>query len=461
MPEQTARRPDGHAPERRRHFATNHRHSKRWRSIPGYSTRQGIQGRSSGAFRIVVIDVGKRHRQKTKKAGSDAFRMVIASSPPDEVSIGPELDLIKAALLYGDEVTLLSPVTTMFLGVEQWGRFSMVEQLGLIRKVAPYMKEHNFAVVDEGADKIEAILREGGRHNRLLRAQLMTKFKPTQESTARELEALSQRAGLNQLAGARAKGLLKIESVDPGTTVDLIASCVISAQLTQEGKPNDQVHADQMVNSFIGKLSEHLSSGREYLIFDEKIASLTRAAIGVGLFKPAKGPAGRCAQAMTASGLMARLPTFPDATVDEILDIRSELSPALTQFRGAMVTLSKEFEQPAWDKGFEDEVQDAWVESVHPAVEAIDESVRSNKSLLTVASDATGAMKGSAPGLAILGAGMMGHDSLAAAAGGAVSATGALLQAMRARTNTARQIRMQPFYFVYALNQALPSRRGT
>jgi hypothetical protein len=110
------------------------------------------------------------------------------------VSIEPELGLIKAALLYGDEVTLLSPVTTMFLGVEQWGCFSMIEQLELIRKVAPYMTDHNLAVVSESADKIESILRGGGHHNRLLRAQLMRKFKPTQESTVRELEAISEKA---------------------------------------------------------------------------------------------------------------------------------------------------------------------------------------------------------------------------------------------------------------------------
>ena len=44
--------------------------------------------------------------------------------------------------------------------------------------------------------------------------------------------------------------------------------------------------------TFVQKLSKHLSSGREYLIFDEPIANLTEAAIREGLFSPAKGPAG-------------------------------------------------------------------------------------------------------------------------------------------------------------------------
>jgi hypothetical protein len=166
--------------------------------------------------------MGRRHRHAKKKAdGSDAFRMVVASSPPSEVSIEPELGLIKAALLYGDEVTLLSPVTTMFLGVEEWGRFSMLEQLRLVRKVAPYMADHDFDAVVNGADMIESILAGGGRNNRLLRAQLAAKFKPTQESTARSLEDIADKAGVTQLADARARGLLKIENVDPGTAADL------------------------------------------------------------------------------------------------------------------------------------------------------------------------------------------------------------------------------------------------
>ena len=120
--------------------------------------------------------------------------------------------------------------------------------------------------------------------------------------------------------------------------------------------------------TFVQKLSKHLSSGREYLIFDEPIANLTEAAIREGLFSPAKGPAGHSAQAMTASALMGRLPTFPNATVDEVLDIRTELAPSLTQFRAAMVTISKTFKSTAWEAHFEDEVHDAWVESVLPAV---------------------------------------------------------------------------------------------
>jgi hypothetical protein len=379
--------------------------------------------------------------------------MVVAASPGSEVSVAPELGLIKAALLYGDEVTLLSPVTTMFLGVEGLGRFSMIEQVRLIRMVAPYLMENGVEELLKGFDTLDTVLRARGAGSRLLQARLTEMMRPAQETLSAEIATIVRNAEVDQLARARAEGLLKIESANPATTIDLISDVVIAAKLRERGEPTDSGHAERMVATFVGKLSDHLSLGREYLLLDESVADLTKAAIKAGMFKPADGPAGRSAQAMTASGLMGRLPTFPDATVDEVLDIREVLAPALTQFRSAMVTLSKDFKSPAWETGFEDEVHDAWIESVHPAVEAIDSSVCENKSLLAMT---TGTLKAGSPGLAILGAGAVGHDDPVLIAGAAASITGPLFQALRDYKATATSIKMQPFYFLYALRKALP-----
>jgi hypothetical protein len=158
---------------------------------------------------------------------------------------------------------------------------------------------------------------------------------------------------------------------------------------------------------------------------------------------------------MTASALMGRLPTFPNATVDEVLDIRKELAPSLTQFRSVMVTISKTFTSAAWESDFEDEVHDAWVESVHPAIETIDASVRDNQSLFSLAAGVVGAGNTSYPGLSIVAAGLLGHVGAAAVIGGALSGGAPLLQALRDRKAAANDIRMQPFYFLYAVDQSL------
>jgi hypothetical protein len=386
--------------------------------------------------------------------------MVVAANPGSSISVAPELDLLKAALLYGDKVTLLSPVTTMFLRVEGLQRFSPREQIELMRRVAPIlMPAEEVPAFQSGIEEVDDFLhstaRGGSAGQQLLQAGLLQKFAPVQRMLSEAVQEITDDAGIDQLARARAKGLLQIESADPGDAMDLLVSCILSAKLAESGERNEDSHTDRIVETFVDKLSKHLSSGREYLIFDEPIANLTESAIREGLFTPAKGPAGRCAQAMTASGLMGRLPMFPTATVDEVIDIRAELAPSLTQFRSAMVTISKSFSSAPWETDFEDKVHNAWVESVLPAVESIDASVKDNSSLLTLATGITGAANTAYPGLAIVGTGLVGHVGAVAIAGGALAGIAPILQAVRDRKKADSEIRMQPFYFLYAADEAL------
>jgi hypothetical protein len=49
----------------------------------------------------------------------------------------------------------------------------------------------------------------------------------------------------------------------------------------------------------------------------------------------------------------------------------------------------------------------------------------------------------------------MGHVGAAVALGGVLSGAAPLLQALRDRKTTANDIRMQPFYFLYAVEHSL------
>jgi hypothetical protein len=384
--------------------------------------------------------------------------MVVAANAGSEITVAPELDLVKASLLYGDKVTIISPVTTMLLRVEGLGRFSPRQQIELMRRVAPVLvPAGQIAELERGLAQMDDFLRTSARGgafgDQLLRAGLLQHFQPVQRVLSDAVQELARNAGIDQLATARAKGLVQIENADPGDAMDLLVGCILSAKHAGTGERQDDLHTDRIVGTFVEKLSRHLSSGREYLMFDEPVANLTEAAIREGLFTPARGPAGRCAQAMTASALMGRLPTFPNATVDEVLDIRKDLAPSLTRFRSAMITISKTFTSSAWESDFEDEVHDAWVETVLPAVEAIDGSVRDNNSLLSLAAGVVGAANTALPGLIIVAAGLAGHAG--EVFGGALSAGAPLLQAMRDRRDVGSAIRMQPFYFLYAVKQSL------
>lgn len=391
-----------------------------------------------------------------------AFRIVAAANPGSSLTVGSELDLVKAALLYGDEVTLISPVTTMLLRFENLQRFTDRQLVDLLRRVAPALlppgELHEF---EHGLQQVDQLLRTTSRggmgSEEYLRAPVHQLLGPGQRMLSEAVRAIGASTGIEQFAHARREGIVQIENADPGGELDLLVSCIVSAKLAQTGQRQDNPHTKRLVETFVDKLSKHLSTGREYLIFDKPIADLTEAAIREGIFTPARGPAGRSAQAMAASGLMGRLPTFPMATVNEVLDIRSELAPSLMPFRSAMVTISKNFTSAPWESDFEDEIHDAWIENVRPAIEAIEVSVHDNHSLLSISAGLTGTATAAWPGLAIFAAGLLGHTDVLQALGGTgvLAGTAPILQALRDRRTARNDIRMQPFYFLYAVNQTM------
>jgi hypothetical protein len=400
-----------------------------------------------------------RRRSSPRTTARDAFRMTVAAHPGVGVSLVPELDLVKAALLYGDTVRLLSPVTTMLLRVERLPDLPVRRLLELVRRLAPViMDPAESEALMHGLPQLDELLRASERRGpgtQALRVLLNQQLRPLGQTLANGVEEITAGAGLDQLERARAEGLVTIDSADPGGDIDLLVHCVTAAKLAESDRRPDEAYTDRIVERFVETLAACLFSDNGYLIFDEPVASLAEAAIREGLFSPAPGPAGRSAQAMAASAMMARLPTFPGASVDEVLDVRRELDPALARFRAAMVRVSRSFTSEAWERSFEDELRDAWVGTVLPAITDIEDAIHQNGSILSMAAGVAGTLNAAFPGLAIVGTGVAAHAAAVQFVGGAIAGVAPLLTALQTRRAAIQEIGMQPFYFLYAAERAL------
>jgi hypothetical protein len=66
--------------------------------------------------------------------------VVITTSPSSELNLGREIELVKAALLYGNAVTLMNPVAAMLARVSHLNSLSDVELFDLLATIAPYME---------------------------------------------------------------------------------------------------------------------------------------------------------------------------------------------------------------------------------------------------------------------------------------------------------------------------------
>jgi hypothetical protein len=78
-------------------------------------------------------------RSARAETTSDLLRVVVAADPQTALVRSDLTDLTKAALLYGDRVTGLSPVTAMLLCASEPGRASARRQMGVLQRTAPLL----------------------------------------------------------------------------------------------------------------------------------------------------------------------------------------------------------------------------------------------------------------------------------------------------------------------------------
>lgn len=83
--------------------------------------------------------------------------------------------------------------------------------------------------------------------------------------------------------------------------------------------------------------------------------------------------------AFLAQKLMERLPTFDAVPLDELLDIKRELAPYLIRFRSGLMRFGRDIGVGPWSADFPAEAEDWLIREVEPAVQEIEEAVRSNK----------------------------------------------------------------------------------
>jgi hypothetical protein len=376
----------------------------------------------------------KRERRRRNKAEGRPFRIVVCSYPSrtfDSVE-----QLMKAAVLYGDQVTLHSPMAAL---------------IGSVAALADApTKEFVAQLLDLGA---------------LLPSEVQEQFQQFQtDDNVRILRTLlDPHTPVRSLLSAGQRGELDsfVEQIE-GSRADI--NRVVDEQLTQAGyrgiapafdagfvsiEPID-ISVD-FSEGYLASLQRLLLDPTMYPIFDGEVRKLLRTFVDAGEITVGTHQASRNTQATTAERFLSRLPTFPLATMDEIVDIRDDLRRPLTAFRSEMVKLSVVLRSTPLEADFDEAAQNAWVEHVEPALDELGELTRERNLLRTygfeLATGAAGASAGLVVGLAIhqpLDAAMLTSTVSAAAA-----ASTAIVRGSIGRERKAAALNAHPYYFLH------------
>jgi hypothetical protein len=145
------------------------------------------------------------------------------------------------------------------------------------------------------------------------------------------------------------------------------------------------VDTPDMVKEYVEVVSSIIDDGSTYPLLDDQTGSLVRAGINEGLMKVSEVSVARGKHIGLVGRLLQELPLFDLASVDEILDIRRELDRPLVHFRSGMIRFSENVKAASWDEDFSAEVRTVYVRDVEPGVREIEEAVKSNSYLRSLA----------------------------------------------------------------------------
>lgn len=306
------------------------------------------------------------------------MRFVIATLPDVKFRLGRDLRLVKSCALYGDEAVLFSPT---YLGTEPLMDLSsrpLVHQLFYQALIA---QDPGFVVGEKLTDRqrearTNAAKEESQRLFEKASVALRLMYEQDHEVSGRELQAIADEAELRskhierrwfqdeevlrrarEISKAEKMGLAKIQNFHEAPSL-YFSPTKLQTDVKEELSRSDSY----------GALDER---------FVEEFDDLS------------PGPTQKIKTIRVATAIFERLPGFSEATIEEIVDVRKELSPHLAGFRKAVIEISSQVESSPWDKDFAHEVEIGLHSRLYPAVEAIQEELRTNSYLGEILQRAT------------------------------------------------------------------------
>ena len=293
------------------------------------------------------------------------LQLTIASYPSSGLNLEREIQLIKVGLLYADKITLCSLTSSMMFSLIGFKDLDDRSLLDFLESVLPYTikKQPNLSEMPSLFIKYRELLRK----KRLSREELLAKINMDKvlneiKMQIREImESALEESGLNKLIPVLKSGNLDIT--------------IFGAQSTGE------TYMDDVLKEFVDIIGNKVINGNTYPLFDEDTAKLISAGIKEGVFKYSNSNSEKSRHIGFVSNLIQRLPTFAEASIDEIVDIRKELEKPLVRFRSAMVKYSEEIKKDVWEEEFIDYAEKIFMREIEPAVLDIEEAIKSNKYL--------------------------------------------------------------------------------
>lgn len=277
---------------------------------------------------------------------------------PNGTDMSREIAYVKSALLYADKVNLISPIAYLVNQIAYNELNTENKIIDLFNVILPFTR-----VKDE---KIYSEVKN-------VTIQLNNIFK---SKNYRNISYSKKLAVISQFKKNAIKAL--------NTMYDLVgySDCTDLKKLIDNGQVNitpfhnSIVDVDKCIVEYFEKLTESIRTSNP--LFDNNSYALINAALKAKLIKFTDSEKAKITHVGLVDNYLQRLPSFEEASIDELIDIKNELSKPLIRFRSKMMNYSEGIKSLPWDKDFENECNALFVKEIEPVLLEIEEATQEN-----------------------------------------------------------------------------------
>lgn len=302
-----------------------------------------------------------RHALNSPRSG---LTVTVGASPTTNAAGQPtlnnELRLVRSSLLYADHVDLVAPSASWLRTFKPILGLDPDNVLSAVAGLPPETLQRMgfIATEDISLRKIRRTMRDLSNmpSNNPKRLEGEGLWRPA------VIEMKEQADGV--FGGANAPELeLALETGD----VTLVSE---GSQLEDD--------SEQQLAWFQDRIAQALADPGTTVLLDQLTTQFLRESFaqGEGLSPVADS---RFRRSATGTGLVERLPTFPDASMAEVLEVRADLAEGRAQYRAAVMNLAKNLQSAALDETLPSEIDELWYDEVRPQLEGMRKTVTASR----------------------------------------------------------------------------------
>lgn len=395
-------------------------------------------------------EVKKRDRLKSI-ATRDGLRIVIATTPTSHatgVELTYDLQLIRSALLYADQVEIISPGVTMLESMRQLHKGGPDALIAL----ASSLNGETLAQLGGGNPaQVQLLMQRISEYQGLNRAQ-----KRNLPADARLLYETMLVQLRTTIAGADQTGLEQHASNVQMLEID---EALDSGLLKINHDVTNQMFVEESFGETYGEILRDLIAEGSSLLLDEQVGKVVRAMIREGMVEMSQVAEKRSLKASAGTSMIAQLPAFHKAEVGKILEVRSDLDQQLSRYRRGMREYANKLESSPFTPELHDELYDMWLEEIHPAVQDIQAKISRKSIARNTAWEAASSTKffgiqGAASLLHFQGP-ALGMEAVAATVTAATTAIGGLAGPFMNALKQAQEAKEHDLFYLASLENGL------